>query len=163
MADIAFLLLIFFLLATTMDVEKGLMATLPPLEDPALPAAPPQEVLPQNALEITILADNTLQVEKSTLMIEQLQEYTENFFNNYGTDPRLSEHPTKGVIALTVDKNSTYQTYIEVQNALKLAVDNLRNNWSTKTYGQPYLNMPEAEQKKARDLFPLKISETQLP
>lgn len=150
MADIAFLLLIFFLVTTTIEKDKGILRSLPPNE-------PPNEdevVIKQKNLFVVLLNRNDqLLVEDEIMQLKDLRKATIEFLDNGGDvdgegnpcdycqgkrDPKSSDHPDKAIISLQHDRETTYGKYIEVQNELVAAYNFLRNREAKRLYGSFY-------------------------
>jgi biopolymer transport protein ExbD len=93
MADIAFLLLIFFLVATTMDIDTGIMRQLPPPPDPTVE---PPEIKERNVFVVLINAQDRLFVENRVLQVGQLRKKTKEFLTNPRRSDNLSEQETFG-------------------------------------------------------------------
>lgn len=145
MADIAFLLLIFFLVTTTIGVDQGINRKLPPMQDD--PAVPP--INERNILTVLVNLNNQLMVEDQLMDIKDLRETAIKFLENNGDgscvycqggskDGSSSDNPTKAVISLSNDSETTYETYIAVQNELVAAYNVLRDRESIKRYGIKY-------------------------
>ena len=116
MADIAFLLLIFFLVATTIDQDQGLLRKLPP----DIPA----EKSPQkkrNVLMVRVNSNNDVQVNGEVVLIEDLKDLCMAFIDNRGRREDWSEKPEEAIISLKASINTDYNTYIQVQNKLVVA------------------------------------------
>ncbi|MCA0933226.1 biopolymer transporter ExbD [Lutimonas saemankumensis] len=160
MADIAFLLLIFFLVTTTMDVDTGISRKLPEKQPPDAPEPP--KLKEKNVFVVTVNRNNDILVEGETFMtIDQIREEAIKFIDNGGglgnpidgaepaecdwcegaKDPASSDHPNKAVISLESDRGTSYGTYISVQNELVGAYTDLRNRLSEKMYGVSYTQM----------------------
>ena len=169
MADIAFLLLIFFLVATTMETDKGILRKLPPL----LPRDSTQ-VRDRNILLVLINRNDELMVEGELSDISMLRETAKEFILNtynsdelpvvenihikyFGTAPVTTKH----VISLRNDRGTTYQTYIAVQNELVGAYNDLRNELAKKKWNVPFDDLPENKQEAIMTIFPMKISEAE--
>jgi biopolymer transport protein ExbD len=149
MADIAFLLLIFFLVTTTMEVDLGIPKRLPQkITDTDI------ELLDKNVLEIHINAKNEIMVEDVLISnVGEIKQLAIDFIDNGGgTDKNgnvcdwckgrkaqnLSDHPDKAVITIKSSRNSSYATYISVQNEVLSAYTQLRNNLSANLYGKSF-------------------------
>ncbi len=158
MADIAFLLLIFFLLVTTIDTDKGIIRKLPPM-----PKGPPPEVEvhDRNVLVVRVNAFDQLMVEGDIIPIEQLRERTKEFILNPNHSPDLAESPQKAIVSLKNDRGTSYDMYIQVQNELTAAYNEIRDEYAMQRYGKPYDALPKRLQKEVRKLFPMKISEAE--
>ncbi len=158
MADIAFLLLIFFLVTTTMDTDTGLRALLPPMPDP-------NEVPPpfnkRNVFEIRINSGNQLLVEGELRDISQLEDLTVKFITNNGNDATLSDNPQKAIVSLQNDRGTDYDIYVQVQDRLRLAYNKVRERAAQTKYGRDYKSLTESEQKIIREEYPQKISEAE--
>ena len=161
MADIAFLLLIFFLVATTMKQDKGLSLLLPPLSDGP---PPPFNIADRNLFKIQINSENHLlvegQVKASTIGIK---EEVKKFITNQGRDSRLSESPTKAIVSLKADRGTHYDLYIEVLDALKGAYYEIygeKVGLSAEEFRQLDTRNPESRAlyDRARDGIPMNIS-----
>lgn len=171
MADIAFLLLIFFLVATTMDIDTGIMRKLPP---------PPEEnpddidVKERNVFVVLINAGDQLLVEGKYGNINTLKNETKHFFTNPTNSEALSEQKeididligegirvTKGVVSLQNDRGTSYDMYIKVQNELAAAINELREEASQKYFGKPYKRLNEDQQKAIQKAVPMPISEAE--
>ena len=171
MADIAFLLLIFFLVTTTMDTNKGLMRKLPP---------PPEkekvisEVRERNVFVVLINRNNQLMVRNRLSRVDQVCEKAKEFFLNPNDADNLPEKEekeipffgtvrvSKGVISLQNDRGTSYEKYIEVQNELVRAVNELRDEKAKSKWGKPYADLDDNEKQNAiRKIFPLAISEAE--
>lgn len=114
MADIAFLLLIFFLVATTLTTDKGLMLKLPP-ED-----RPQTELNERNVFNIKLNSSNALMVEGEVRDdLRGLDGELEEFIMNNGTDPLSSESPAKAIISLKTNRGTDYEKFIEVLDEVK--------------------------------------------
>lgn len=178
MADIAFLLLIFFLVATTMDIDTGISRLLPPMpEEEELDDD--QEIRERNVFVVLINKDDDLFVEDGFYDISELKDMTKEFFLNPNDDEDLSEKRelttdyfgtmmvSKGVISLRNDRGTSYGKYIAVQNELAAAVNELRNELCMQRFGRKYddldpLNEVEAELiNDAKKVFPMAISEAE--
>lgn len=178
MADIAFLLLIFFLVATTMDIDTGIYRLLPPMpEDEEL--EDDQEIRERNVFVVLINKDDQLFVEREVVDISQLKDMTKEFFLNPNNNSDLSEKRpltveffgdmmvSKGVISLRNDIGTSYGKYIEVQNELAAAVNELRNEICMERFGKKYddldpLNPEESELIDAvKKVYPMAISEAE--
>lgn len=178
MADIAFLLLIFFLVATTMDIDTGISRLLPPMpEDEEM--EDDQEIRERNVFVVLINKDDQLFVEREIVDIGELKRLTKEFFVNPNDDPDLSEKRpltvdyfgdvmvSKGVISLRNDIGTSYGKYIEVQNELAAAVNELRNGICMERFGKKYddldpLNETESEIIEAvKKVYPMAISEAE--
>ena len=187
MADIAFLLLIFFLVTTTIGVDQGINRKLPPIQDE--PVVPP--INERNILTVLVNMNNQLLVEEELLDIKDLREKAIKFLENNGDgscsycqgskDGSSSDNPTKAVISLSNDSETTYETYIAVQNELVAAYNVLRDRESIKRYGVKYSELEylysdpgskanysdkELEEigekvKVIQDLFPQRLSEAE--
>lgn len=160
MADIAFLLLVFFLVTTTMDSDAGLQVKLPPWPDPNNP--PP--VSTQNnrdVMEVLINANNQLLVEKKLMKVDELNDYTKRFLSNNGKDPNLSTSSTKAIVSLKNDRGTGYDTYVSVYNELIRAYNELRDEEALAKYGRPMSRLTEKEKDKIKDVYPMKISEAE--
>lgn len=141
MADIAFLLLIFFLVTTTIGVDQGINRKLPPMQDE--PEVPP--INKRNILTVLVNMNNQLLVNEELMELKDLREKAVNFLENNGDgscsycegsrDASSSDNPTKAVISLSNDSETTYETYIAVQNELVAAYNVLRDRESIKRYG----------------------------
>lgn len=157
MADIAFLLLIFFLVTTTMDTDTGLRALLPPMPE----NVEPPDVNKRNVFEIRINSGNQLLVEGEIIDISQLTEQTVKFITNNGRDPKSSDNPRKAIVSLQNDRGTDYDIYVQVQDRLRLAYNKVRDRAAQAKYGRDYKSLTDSEQKIIREEYPQKISEAE--
>jgi len=158
MADIAFLLLIFFLVTTTIDVDKGITVKLPPWTDEDLHHGLIRE---RNILFVKVNADNELLVRKELIHISELKERATEFILNPKQRPDMSSSPKKALISLQNDRGTNYETYISVYNELKAAYNQIWEEEALKRYGKAYENLNRAAKKAIRKDIPLVISEAE--
>ena len=159
MADIAFLLLIFFLVTTTMDQDTGIARKLPPM--PEEEQEKPPEIKAKNIYVVLINSKNQLLVEGEWTEISQLKDGAKKFINNNGSDPKSSDNPQKAIISLQNDRGTNYVTYIRVQNELAAAYNELRNEAALDEFGERYTNLNKTQKKEIRKMYPQKISEAE--
>ena len=174
-ADIAFMLLIFFLTTTSMNTDKGLARRLPPPPDPAMKKQDDLKVKERNLLQVRINKDNQLMVGSEYLEVSQLKAKAKEFIANPNDDANLPEKHVKNIpllggdvmvaenhiISVTNDVGTSYQAYIDVQNELVAAYNELRNEKAEASFGKSYAECSEDEQKAIRDFIPQKISEAE--
>lgn len=158
MADIAFLLLIFFLVTTTMDTDTGLRASLPPLPEPN---QDPPDFNKRNVLEIRVNSANFLLVEGERMDISELKDFTKKFITNNGKNPNLSDNPQIAVISLQNDRGTEYDIYVQIQDRLRSAYREVRDQFSQEKYGLNYKQLNEDEQDIINAIIPQKISEAE--
>ncbi|MDC6354389.1 MULTISPECIES: ExbD/TolR family protein [Robiginitalea] len=183
MADIAFLLLIFFLVTTTIETDAGLDRMLPPIE-------PPEEdvvIKQKNIFTVNINKNGQLLVEEELTELQDLREKAMAFLDNGGDgtcnyckgagDEASSDNPGKAIISLKNDRETRYGTYITVQNELVGAYNELRNREAQRLYGRDFTDMeaeylnPETDEDvreelkekvlRVQELFPQKLSEAE--
>ncbi len=159
MADIAFLLLIFFLVTTTIVEDKGIMVKLPPWSDEEPDITKLKE---RNVFSVLVNAQNQLLVRGEPADIAQLKDRAKEFIANPQRREDLSEKPTKAIISLKNDRGTNYKTYLEVYNELKAAYSELWDELSRQKYGVPYTeDMPFAYKKAIRTEIPFVLSEAE--
>jgi len=122
MADIAFLLLIFFLMVTTIASDKGISVLLPPKQENQEDI----KINQKNIFKIQINSSDRLLVEDEPMDISQLKEKVKEFVTNRGQDPTSSESPAKAVVSLKTDRGTSYEMYIGVLDLLKYSYTELR-------------------------------------
>ena len=160
MADIACLLLIFFLVTTTMDVDTGIARKLPPMpEDQQI--EDDSQIHDRNIYVVLVNSNNQLLVEGTPMDISQLKSGAKDFIDNNGLNPELSDNPEKAIISLQNDRGTSYKTYIQVQNELTAAYNELRNAAALSEFGAKYYDLPKSQQKTIRKKYPQKISEAE--
>ena len=152
MADIAFLLLIFFLVTTTIETDSGLDRKLPPME----PQDEEVTIKERNLLQVLINKDNQLMVNEEIMELEDLRQRAVDFLDNGGgtndkgetcdycqgaRDEKSSVHPDKAIISLVNDRETKYSTYIAVQNELVAAYNVLRNREAQRLYKTDFTEM----------------------
>ncbi len=188
MADIAFLLLIFFLVTTTIETDAGLDRMLPPIEPPETDVIIKQK----NIFQVSINRDGQLLADEELTNIQDLREKAIAFLDNGGApsgspdycsyckgqrDPSSSDSPSKDIISLKNDRETKYGTYITVQNELVGAYNDLRNREAQRLYKKDFTDMeaeylnPETPDhvredlkekvKRIQELFPQKLSEAE--
>ena len=171
LADIAFLMLIFFLIATTMDTDRGIARMLPPMFDEEVDIPPVRE---RNVLPVLINFRNDVSVRGTPIHISQLREITKEFMENPFELDNLPELvPTEidyfglvpitkhAVISLVSDRGTQYQTYLTVQNELQAAINELRNEAARKKFRKSYEDLDEDQQRAIRVIYPQRISEAE--
>ena len=171
MADIAFLLLIFFLVTTTMDSDTGLATLLPPDVEQEPDDTPP--IKERNVFAVLLNSQNQLLVEGKPMRMEDLTEATKEFVENTANLDNLPEKkPTevpffgmydvsKGVISLRNDRGTEYQAYLMVQNELTRAYNELRQGLARRKFGKDYKDLEDEERKAIRKIYPQRISEAE--
>jgi|TARA_B100000700_G_scaffold176744_1_gene195404 biopolymer transport protein ExbD len=163
MADIAFLLLIFFLVTTTMDVDTGIARKLPPMPEEE---QPPPDILAKNIFQVRVGAGDVMLFEdesgkKVRGSIENLKEAAKMFIDNNGVNPNHSENPDKAIISLVNDRGTSYKMYVQVQNELTAAYNELRNDASLNKFGKRYIDLSKEDKKTIKKMYPQKISEAE--
>ncbi|GDX47152.1 biopolymer transporter ExbD [Bacteroidota bacterium] len=159
MADIAFLLLIFFLVTTTIVEDKGITVKLPPWseEDPDI-----TKLKSRNVFAVLVNAQNDLLVRGEPMDIDMLREKTKEFIVNPTKREDLAERPTKAIITLKNDRGTNYETYVSVYNELKAAYDELWDEMCLRKYGVNYSeDLPLAWRKSIKDEIPMVLSEAE--
>ncbi len=172
MADIAFLLLIFWLTTTTMDNDKGLQRRLPPMPD----ENQQQEDIKINERNIFVVRvnnQNKLLAGGVPLDVSQLKDKVIEFVTNPANSeslpekemidiPGFGEYPvSKGVVSMQTDRGTNYDAYLKVQNEIVKAYNEIRDVFATQNFGKKYVNLSEDEQEIVRDAIPQKISEAE--
>jgi hypothetical protein len=188
MADIAFLLLIFFLVTTTIEKDKGIARQLPPKQEDI-----PEDVIikDKNLFIVNVNKDDQLLVEEELMELKDLRQAAIDFLDNGGApsgtpeycdfcqglrSPESSDNPQKAVISVQNDRLTSYKMYIAVQNELVAAYNFLRDRESQRLYGWRFTevkkaidegnyngNVASAEEKlkTVQELIPLKLSEAE--
>lgn len=157
MADIAFLLLIFFLVTATIAEDQGIYVKLPPWEED-----PTTIILNKdNVLSVHINADDELLVEGNLTHVSELKEVAKVFISNPNGDPNKPKRPKNAIVSIMNDRGTNYATYLAVYNELKAAYRELWETAAEKMYNQPYEQLPIAHQKNIRVEIPLVISEAE--
>jgi biopolymer transport protein ExbD len=171
-ADMAFILLCFFLMTTTMDQDKGLQRRLPPMPDPNQQAQD-QKVNRRNIIVVKINSADRLLAGTEPMDVSQLKEKIKEFLSNPLNDPNLPEKEeieiegfgpcmvSKGVISLQNDRGTSYQAYIAVQNELVKAVNELRDEFAMANFGKLYSKLNDDEAEVVRKAVPQNISEAE--
>ena len=171
-ADIAFLLLCYFLMTSTMDQQSGLQRRLPPMPDQNQKTED-TKVNKRNIIIVKINSSDRLFAGDQLLDVSQLKDKIKEFITNPNNDPNLperemkniegyGEYPvSKGVISLQNDRGTSYRAYIAVQNELVKAINEVRDDFCKQNYGKAYTFLTEDQQKIVREAIPQNISEAE--
>ncbi len=173
MADISFLLLIFFLVATTMNTDSGIQRVLPPMPDETQPQQA-MDVKKRNILLVFVSKFDDIMVGGERMDITQLKDKVKEFVLNQTDDPNLPEKEmtkidlignfpvSKGVVSLQNDRGTSYNRYIMVQNELTRAFNEIRDMVASQYFGgKKFLDLEEDQRKAVQKAVPLKISEAE--
>lgn len=147
MADIAFLLLIFFLVTTTIETDTGINRKLPPIEDNEEDVIIKQK----NIFTVLLNGKDQLLVEDELMELKDIRKAAVEFLDNGGDgtcsycsgkkDPTSSDNPDKAIISLKNERETSYKMYISVQNELVAAYNELRNKRAQALYGKSFIEM----------------------
>ena len=171
-ADIAFLLLCYFLMTSTMDQQSGLQRRLPPMPDQNQKTED-TKVNKRNIIIVKINSSDRLFAGDQLLDVSQLKDKIKEFITNPNNDPNLperemkniegyGEYPvSKGVISLQNDRGTSYRAYIAVQNELVKAINEVRDDFCKQNYGKAYTFLTEDQQKIVREAIAQNISEAE--
>lgn len=186
MADIAFLLLIFFLVTTTIETDTGINRKLPPMEDEEQENVKLKE---KNIFTVLVNDAGEILVEDEPMEIEELRQAAIEFLDNGGgkgaqscdycqgaRDPKSSDNPVKAVISLRNNRQTKYKNYIAVQNELVAAYNSLRDREAERLFGTKFTEMEAAFNnpdyngdkdklkeriKTIKEMYPQKLSEAE--
>ena len=149
-ADISFMLLIFFLVTTSMDVDKGLMRQLP--------AAEPQKKEVQESvvdkgtlMSLHVMSHDTLLVNNRPIKVTALKKEVLQFVKRLGK---------RHLISIESDRDADYNLYFQMQNELMEAYGELRNDYAQKTFGKPYSLLNSTQKEKVRSACPQRVTES---
>lgn len=171
-ADIAFLLLCYFLMTTTMGSHTGLSRRLPPMPDEKQKTED-MKVNRRNIIIVKINSQDRLLAGTEPIDVSQLKDKIKIFLTNPTNDPNLPERKmeeiaglgqrqvSKGVISLQNDRGTSYQAYIAVQNELVKAVNELRDEASMAEFGKKFIALTEDQQTIVKAIVPQQISEAE--
>lgn len=188
MADIAFLLLIFFLVTTTIEVDSGISSKLPPDEPPLEDV----RIKQKNIFTVELNKDNQMLVEEELMKVKDLKAAAIKFIDNGGglgndgtkcdycrgaKDPASSDHPSKAIISITHSRATDYETFIVVYDQLVSAYSELRERLAQKMYNRSFKEMEASLEdsnsaefnsdklkekiKKIKDMYPRIISKAE--
>ena len=159
MADIAFLLLIFFLVTTTIAEDQGITVKLPPWEKTP---PPPRPLIDHNVLTILVNSNDELLVEEEKTEVENLKQMAKEFISNPAKRADRPKAPANAIVSLRNDRQTSYTAYIEVYNELKAAYRELRDEEAQRRFRKDTYEQLLPEQKKEISaLIPLVISEAE--
>ncbi len=171
MADIAFLLLIFFLVATTISTDSGLYRKLPPM--PKDEQDKSDEIKKRNVLPVLVNKNDALLVKGEQMNIIHLANKVKEFMQNPENKKNLPEKKTKnvpyfgeyevtkGIISLQNDRGTSYGMYILVQNELTRAINELRDDLAMQKFSKKFDELDKSKQKAINEIYPLAISEAE--
>jgi biopolymer transport protein ExbD len=158
MADIAFLLLIFFLVTTTIAEDKGVLVLLPPWSDEEPQSIKLKE---RNVFSVLVNANDQLLVRGQEMPIGQLRATAKEFILNPSQRMDMSESPKKAIISLKNDRGTHYFRYLEVYNELKAAYNELRNERAQQQFGRYFDDLTQDQRKIIINEIPLILSEAE--
>ena len=147
-ADISFMLLIFFLVTSSMDTDKGLLRQLPPLPQEQ---TPPTDVRKDHVMQVTLDARDQLAIDGTLLTPRQLKEQIMTF---------VAADRTEHVISIRTDRATTYEAYFRMQNAIVAAYAQLREAYARERFGKSYSELVEEQRDEVNQYYPQRISET---
>lgn len=156
MADIAFLLLIFFLVTTTINVDTGIGLVLPPpLEDEE-----PPPIRQRNLMNILVNAEGRILMDEEPYQISEVKNRLIEFIKNPNNDPDLAETPDLAIVSIKTQRETPYRIYVNMLDEVMGAYKELRDEASRANYGVPYgaLDEESAQQQQIQDMYPKKIS-----
>lgn len=147
-ADISFMLLIFFLVASSMDVDKGLLRQLPPADtkEESLEV----DVSKERLMELKITGDNQLMLDGQPVEVSGLRNRVAEFVSRVGS---------KHLISIDADPNSSYETYFKMQNEIVVAYAMVRNELAKRKFGQPLSRLTNEKRDEVKALLPQRIAE----
>ena len=175
-ADIAFTVLIFFLVVSTMDIDTGLVRMLPPMADPNVKQED-IKVKERNLLLVFVAGSGNIMAGGKVISLDALKDKAKEFILNPLDDKDLPEKkPTdiempdgskwtypvsEGVISLQNTRDTSYERYIQVQNELTRAFNEVRDEVSMSKFGKKFADLSDAESKVITKAIPMKISEAE--
>lgn len=169
MADIAFLLLIFFLVTATISSDEGINRLLPRECPPGMDCS--SDINERNILRILVNNSDDIMIENQIVPIENLKDLTKIFLDNNGDgscnycqglkNSTLSDNPRVAVVSLQNGQRTTYKTYVAVQNELTKAYYELRKDYSMKVFRKPADKLTKTELQQVKEAYPFILSEAE--
>lgn len=173
-ADIAFMLLLFFLLTSSMDTDMGLARRLPPPPDPNRIDDVTIDIRKRNMLRVLVNTHGQILCGDDFIELKDLKDRVKDFISNPSGDGDLPEQDMKDVpffgniltnnkhvISLLNDRGTPYQAYIDVQNELAKAYNEVRDAKAKEKWGKIFTELDEEQQKSIQQIYPQKISEAE--
>lgn len=160
LADIAFLLLIFFLVTTNIDVDTGIGLVLPPKPDENIKPPPIKE---RNMMKILVNAQGLILINDQPSGIAEVKSRITDFVDNSNRaqDPNLSEDPTKAIVSLKTDRATPYSIYIALLDEVRGAYMELWDVLSMQNYGVRYNALDNDRRGEIRKVYPMAVSEAE--
>lgn len=150
-ADISFILLVFFLVITSMDVDKGLSRRLPPMD--TTEQTEQADVSKRNVLELRLTGASTLEADGKPLQVAALRGRVKRFVGS-------EADPQRHIITLSVDRSAAYDAYFNIQNEITAAYRELRDRYAVRTFGRAYETCTPEQRAKARAFYPQHLAES---
>ena len=170
MSDISFLLLTFFLLTSSINTEQGIPRKLPPPKKEDAKDLK-VDINKRNVLNVLVNFRDEISVNGEEILVSDLKAKAKEFFANPNNDPSLPEkvsnpidgigdfQVSKGVVSLTNDQGTSYNMYVQVQNELQRAVNELRDETALLYFGKKFDGLDSAAQRAVSAAIPMSISE----
>ncbi|MGJ8592912.1 MAG: ExbD/TolR family protein [Aquaticitalea sp.] len=170
MADIAFLLLIFFLVTTTISADKGINRKLPDICPPGTNCN--QATPERNILRISINSNDELFVEDKVISVKDLKQTAIDFLDNNGDqscnycdglkNPQSSDNPSEAIISLSSERETSYEMYVAVQDLLTQSYYELREKYAQNTLNKTSKELDEADLRSVKKAYPFILSEAEM-
>ncbi|MEX0609620.1 MAG: biopolymer transporter ExbD [Balneolaceae bacterium] len=157
MADIAFLLLIFFLVTTTINVDTGIGLVLPP---PLDPEEEPPPVRQRNLMNVLVNAEGRILMDEEPYSLGDVKTRLKEFIDNPQQDENLAENPELAIVSIKTQRQTPYRIYVDMLDEVMGAYKELRDDAARANYGVPYgaLRPESDQQEQIQSMYPKKIS-----